>query len=155
MWKAVSGVRGDGAGLFNPSFEPLAAPPPFNWSFATAGGVAEPVGGRLRVIYYGRDDSVLARQLMLLPPGRYQLAMSVSGQSADRSALGWSVVCLPQSKTIFTLPLKPNSGVVAGDFQVPEGCPAQRLELTGLMGDFPQSIDLSISRLSLIRRGGA
>src|SRR5687767_210036 len=131
VWKRITGVR-DGGGLFNPSFEQLTAPPPFNWSYATAGGAAEPGAGGLKVIYYGRQDAVLAQQLLLLPPGRYQLTMTVTGQSAGREALSWSLVCLPGPKPIFKLPLKPVSGGQGGAFSVPADCPAQRLELTGL-----------------------
>lgn len=155
VWSAVSGVRGGGGALFNPKFEQIAAPPPFNWSFASAGGVAEPADGRLRVIYYGRQDSVLAQQLLLLRPGRYRLAMTVTGQSAGRSALAWSLVCLPPPRGILSLPLKPESGMLAAEFAVPADCPAQRLELTGSAGDFPQSIDVTIGNFSLARGPGA
>lgn len=155
VWQRLSGERHGGGAIFNPTFKPSAAPPPFNWTFGTAGGVAEPANGRLRVIYYGRQDAVLAQQLLLLPPGRYHLAMTVTGQSAGRESLLWTMTCLPQGNRIFSLPLKAVSGAQGGSFPVPGNCPAQRLELTGLLGEFPQSVDIEIGNLRLTKAGGA
>jgi hypothetical protein len=155
VWQRLSGERHGGGAIFNPTFKPSAAPPPFNWTFGTAGGVAEPANGRLRVIYYGRQDASLAQQLLLLPPGQYQLAMTVSGQSPGLGSLVWSVTCLPQATTILSLPLKPMSGAQGGSFSVPANCPAQRLELNGLIGEFPQSVDVAIGNLRLTKAGGA
>ena len=152
VWRKVSGVRGGANGLFNPRFQKLSAPAPFNWTFSTQGGVAEPNGdGQLQLIYYGREDAVLAQQLLLLRPGRYQLRMSLSGQAGDGSAISWSVTCLPQNRAIFALPLKQGERQAAGVFSIPSGCPAQRLELTGTAGEFPKSLDITISGLALTR----
>ena len=150
-WARLSGVRSSG-GLFNPNFEELPAPPPFNWTFATSGGVAEPsTGGRLQVIYYGRGDAILAQQMLLLGPGRYQLSMNVSGKLGDGSGIAWSVDCLPQNKAILTLPVGPATGNLAATFQVPQGCKAQRLKLSGSAGEFPQSVDFAVSKLRLAK----
>lgn len=155
VWRRLTGERHGGGAIFNTAFESSSAPPPFNWRYGTTGGVAEPANGRLRVIYYGRQDASLAQQLLLLPPGRYQLAMTVSGQSPGLSSLVWSVTCLPQATTIFSLPLKPMSGAQGGSFSVPANCPAQRLELKGLIGEFPQSVDVAIGNLRLKKAGEA
>lgn len=155
VWQRLTGERHTGGAIFNPAFEPSSAPPPFNWTFGTTGGVAEPANGRLRVIYYGRQDASLGQQLLLLPPGQYQLAMTVSGQSPGLGSLVWSVTCLPQATTILSLPLKPMSGAQGGSFSVPANCPAQRLELNGLIGEFPQSVDVAIGNLRLTKAGGA
>jgi hypothetical protein len=66
--------------LVDPDFT-SSAMPPFGWSFASGpAGLAEPDGGgRLHLLYYGRDDLVLANQLLMLRPGSYQLSMRVSG----------------------------------------------------------------------------
>ena len=155
VWRRVAGVSGGGSGLLNPGFEDIGAPPPFNWSFATRGGVAEPAGnGRLDIIYYGREDAVLAQQMLLLSPGQYRLGLEVSGQAGDGSGVAWSVSCLPENKVIFSLPLKRGQRGAAGVFAVPQGCPAQRLELLGTIGEFPQSIDFSIGGLRLQRVAG-
>jgi len=152
VWSRVTGIGNVTPGIFNAAFDKADAPPPFNWTFATKGGLAEPAGnGRLRVIYYGREDVVLAQQLMLLGPGRYGLAMEVNGQPGDGSAISWSVTCLPGNEVVFSLPLKHGQPANAGAFAVPQGCQAQRLALTGSIGEFPQSIDFTIAKLQLVK----
>ena len=150
-WKSFAGIRGSGRGLFNPTFEKLATPPPFNWRFTSSGGVAEPSGGGLRVTYYGSEDTILVEQVLLLPPGRYELTMEVSRQLESESAVGWSLVCLPQGNIALTLPLDKAAGTVEGTFSVEAGCAAQRLQLIGSASEFPKVIDFSIDRLKLIR----
>jgi hypothetical protein len=155
VWGTISGVKAPQARLFNPRFEAADAPPPFNWTFASSGGVAEPAGnGRLQIIYYGREDVVLAKQLLMLPPGRYRLGMQVQGQTGDGSAIAWTLTCLPQKRAILSLPVMQGQRTVAGDFMVPPGCPAQQLELTGSIGEFPQSIDFTIGNLQLEAAAG-
>ena len=44
---------------------------------------------------------------------------------------------------------------LAASFLVPQGCAAQRLQLTGTPGDFPQSQDFSIGKFSLTKAAGA
>jgi hypothetical protein len=151
-WRAVAGVRRGARGLFNPTFEKISPPPPFNWRFASSGGVAEPLGdGRLRVTFYGSENTALADQLLLLPPGRYQLNMDVSGQFGEESAVAWLLVCLPSGNSILNLPVDQAASNVKGTFSVEAGCTAQRLELIGSASEFPKPIEFSISRLKLTR----
>ena len=155
IWMKVAGVRGAAGGIFNPKFEQVEAPPPFNWQYSTRGGVAEPGGdGRLQVIYYGREDTVIAQQLLVLAPGRYRLAMDVSGQAGDGSGVAWSLACVPGNQPILSLPLKQGQRSVTADFAVPSGCSAQRLQLNGSVGDFPQSLDFTVAGLTLTRIAG-
>ena len=136
-WRRVAGVR-DGPGtIFNPGFRKTTDPPPFNWRFAAAGGVVEPAAGeRLQVIYYGRADAVLAEQLLLLAPGRYQLAMDIGGPLGEGAEIAWTLTCAPRTEPIFRLPVA-GKGRLAGSFSVPPGCSAQRLQLTATARSFP------------------
>lgn len=150
-WRLVAGVR-DGPGtIFNPEFREIAAPPPFNWVFSASGGVVEPApGDRLQVIYYGRSDTVLAEQLLLLRPGRYRLGMDISGPLREGGEIAWTVSCLPGGETVLQLPVA-RKGRVEGSFLVQPGCAAQRLRLVASIGDFPQSQEFTVGRLSLAR----
>ena len=78
--------------LIDPRFE-RGAMPPFGWELASgSAGVAEPTGdGSLHVLFYGRDNLALARQLLLLKPGRYRLSMRVNGAEPSAESLSWAV----------------------------------------------------------------
>jgi hypothetical protein len=151
-WTRFSNISADRGTLFDPLFS-TGAPPPFGWTMASGpAGVAEPQGqGRLHILFYGRDDAVLASQLLTLAPGRYQLSMQVNGSSGS---LVWRVRCLPSSNEIATIGLD-HSGNVAGTFTIaPAGCQAQKLELSGVAPELPEQADVTISRLRLQAEAG-
>ena len=158
VWSRLVGSNNTkGRGLFNPSFQPNNDPPPFNWSFsATDAGVAEPENGGLRILFYGRENARLAKQTLLLAPGRYRLAMQVTMDSGDARALGWSIQCLPSKTKILDLPLSRTggSGTAADEFEVPaQACAAQQIELDGASEDSPATVDVRIGPLTLQRTG--
>lgn len=158
IWSRLAGVpAGPPAGLFNPAFNRVAAPAPFNWSFdSTGAGVAEPENGSLRVLFYGRESVTLAGETVLLPPGRYHLKLAVNSASGTSGALAWSVICLPSKTRALDLPLPGTVGsqTLAADFIIaPRGCHAQQVELDGALEDSPQTSDLRISALELRKVG--
>jgi len=159
-WSRITGSSSSsgGGGLFNPSFRKISAPPPFNWSYgATEAGVAEAAKGGLGILFYGRENAVLAQETLVLPPGAYQLTMPVTVNSGDPRSLAWSIYCLPGKTKLLNLPLAPKSGSgrVEGDFEVPaQGCGAQQIELDGMIEDSPATVDLRIGPLTLQRTSG-
>lgn len=156
VWSKLSGMSVPPDEIFNPQFAKVAAPAPFNWSFPTLGGVAEPAsGGRLSVIYFGRQDAILADQLLSLPAGRYRLAMTVSGGTSEQSVVSWTLNCVGNGPTLVDLPLGRESARrrIGAQFAVPAGCPAQRLQLKGSAGEFSRSAEFTIEALQLQRAG--
>lgn len=157
LWARLSGVPQEGSrGLFDPRFSQTGAPPPFGWSLESSGrGVAEPAGGGLGILYYGREDTVLASQTMLLPAGRYRLETAVAGAIGEGSQIGWTVTCLPGSRRLLELGLSGRpGGPIAGEFAVPgQGCTAQTIALRGVGKEFPQTADFRIENLNLTRVG--
>ena len=147
-WAGLSRLR-PSRGVFNPAFAVVSAPPPFNWAYPQSGeGVAEPDGkGGLDILYYGRVNAVLASQLLLLPPGRYRLAMNVAEGGRNEGATHWILRCAAGGKVLGDLPLK--AGAVGVAFAVPPGCEAQWLELQGVAGDMPQTTELKLQELRL------
>jgi hypothetical protein len=148
-WSHFSG--GIAAGQVDPNFrtDRLA---PFGWTLASdASGVAEPQGdGRLHVLYYGRNDKVLAGQLLMLGPGRYRLAMRVSGATPTAKSLAWTIRCLPSGTELATLPLGSRGAELSASFTVPAaGCRAQRLELNGTAPEIAEQAEATIGRLRL------
>jgi len=153
-WREFAGLGNVAPGVFNPEFRKLAAPPPFNWTFGSAGGLAQPAGsGQLELIYIGRDEAVLAEQMLMLAPGRYAIGMQVSGDVKPGSGIAWSIECATAGKqSLLALPLdRQSAGRLRGAFTVPAGCPAQRLRLSGSPGDFPRTVEFTLSRFELQR----
>ena len=103
--------------------------------------------GGLSVLYYGRAKAVLASQLLLLPPGNYRLAMTVTAGDGGQGALHWLVRCAKPDKPLLDLPLR--AGAVAADFAVPAGCEAQWLRLQAMPTDSPQTTEVKIHDLRL------
>ncbi len=154
-WARFTGLSADAGQMFDPEFDHEALPP-FGWSLASdAAGVAEAAGnGRLHILFYGRDDSVLASQVLILKPGRYQLSMQAGFASQATTALEWTVHCLPDSTEIARVQLD-RAGPIAGSFLVPAvNCRAQRLELSGVAPELPEQTDATISHLQLAPEAG-
>lgn len=148
-WSRFSG--GLAAGQVDPDFrtDRLA---PFGWILASdASGVAEPQGqGRIHLLYYGREDKVLAGQLLMLEPGRYRLSMRVSGATPTAESLAWTIRCLPSAAELASLPLDQRGGALSASFAVPAaGCRAQRLELRGTAPEFAEQAEATIANLRL------
>jgi cytochrome c-type biogenesis protein CcmH/NrfG len=140
--------------VFNPTFRRVAASPPFDWTL-TAGslGAADPRRGTLAVDYYGRESGDLASQLLVLAPGRYQLAFTAEGGKPDgASRLFWTIACAGDGKPVLTnvaVPASPRIQRAASAFTVPAGCPAQTLTLRGEAAEFPSSLNLTIGGVAI------
>jgi hypothetical protein len=139
------------ATIFDPDFNNRVAPPPFAWSLTSSSvGLAERgPGGGLRVIYYGQEDGVLASQLLLLKPGRYRLAMRAGGDPSRARSLVWTLTCAGSATPFARFPLDPGEANRGWTFDVPAGCPAQTIALSGVSSDMPQEADVTISGLRL------
>ena len=161
LWLRISGLRTASAGIFNPQFAPLAAPPPFNWTFGNGVfGFAEPTAGAsLQVIYYGRANGQFASQTLLLAPGAYELRMRVmrdsDNDSDESSGLTWTVACSTSGNVLLDLPIgaiEGAAGPIAGRFAVPAGCSSQMLKLAGTARDYASAEQVTISDLQLVRQ---
>lgn len=150
---AGSSLRG-GEIIHDAEFRDAITPPPFNWQLtsSTVGLAERQKDGRLHVLFYGDEDGSLATQLLLLPPGTYRMSMRLLGDPSRAHALTWSVWCdkAPQPFASITLDTAAARG---WQFQVPAGCAAQWLKLTGVSTDMAQQVDVSIAGLSLVKGG--
>jgi hypothetical protein len=152
VWASISGVAGNSGLVFDPGFSKPIPSPPFNWTLGSSNiGLAErQPGGRLHVIFYGNVDGVLASQLVLLPPGAYELRMQVAGAPQHPESMRWSIRCSKSSEPL---------GLIAVDqaargpwtFTIPANCPAQWLELSGRSGDIAQQAEVTITNFSVTR----
>jgi hypothetical protein len=151
LWRRFSGL-GDQASplLFNGDFRQSPAPAPFNWVYSSGtAGLAEPTGGTLRVLHFGRDNFIPAEQLLLLPPGNYRFSSPVSGNLAQ-NALVWSLVCERPNRQLMEFRL---GNSTRASFSVPPDCPAQRLQLRAQAAEMPKASDVQIGPVSVERAG--
>lgn len=151
IWaKAASVQPRAGELLHDSTFTDRSSPPPFNWALtsSTIGLAERQPGGRLHVIFYGQEDGFLATQLLLLSPGAYRLSMQLLDDPARARALSWSVWCDKASGPLVSATA---DAVVSRGlrFQVPAGCTAQWIKLSGASSGMPQQIDVTIAGLKL------
>lgn len=154
LWQKLAKTDAAPSLLFNPKFADLAAPAPFNWTLAsTATGLAESQNGGLHLIYYGRENMLLASQLLRLDAGRYTLSFRISVVEGDATPLAWTLTCLPGKQSILTVDLGQAAKAkgAASRFVVPAGCQAQQLELTGTAPEFPETVEVSLTGLAINR----
>ncbi len=157
--RAVIGRPAPETLLVDGRFEASEAILPFGWDLGVGAGYSvaaladagptEEVGGEdrptgaLRIGHNGQSRDVLARQVTVLPPGRYELS-GLSRWEFGRSQMNfsWQVQCLgsaePARQVVFQAPSAsdgPESETwspFSAEFQVPaEGCAAQSIQLVG------------------------
>lgn len=159
VWTRLAGPAATSRdGLYDPDFQGMPGPPPFNWVLETSGdGFAERTTDGLNAEYYGRNNVNLASQLILLAPGRYEISFEAEGQSeGDESPLSWTVSCRSGSQLLVAVPI---TGVeftprrYAGAFTVTPGCDGQWLRLVGDAAEFPKQQQVTIRRLRIARAG--
>ena len=155
LWANVSRIDLAQTGLlFDPRFSGSDAPPPFNWSLASSSiGLAEEVPGRgLHLIYYGHEEGWLASQMLLLPAGNYAIKIDAPGFAPTGGALKLFVTCQGSSARAAAFTLEDAVGK-AQRFAVSNGCPAQRLELSGSVNEMAQQRETYIRAIQLERVG--
>lgn len=151
--------------VYDGSFAGLDGEPPFNWVFTNderVQAVAAPAEGKqpsfLRAEHYEGENVVAGRQLVLLPPGSYQLSVQArAGQSGTKQpSFVWQLTCHSSGKLIARLPLDA-AGESAWrnlrrDFEVDASCPAQWLELISSTTTFGRSGYLETTQVSIAPR---
>lgn len=156
VWARLAHIPAADGLIFDPQFRDSTAPGPFNWTLASSTlGLAErQSAGRLHLLYYGQEDGQLASQLLVLVPGRYRLAMQVSGDVANAGGLVWTITCQGSNAVLATLPLSDAARLRQGvAFDVPKSCTAQALQLNGHAPEIPHQSDITVSNLRLTREG--
>jgi hypothetical protein len=156
IWASVSGLSiGPRTLIYDASFQAKDASPPFNWSLtsSTVGLVERQRGGGLHVLFYGQEDGVLARQLLLLPTGTYRLHFVLGEGGTHPELLSWSIRCDKAKPALAGVDVDTAAGS-GWSFEVPPDCPAQWLELSGRSPDIAQQSDVTIATLRLERSNG-
>lgn len=150
LWSRFNAVpEQPGQLIFDPVFTNAGPPPPFNWQLTSgAAGVAERrPGGGLALLHFGREPTVLARQLLQLPAGRYRLAAEFD-RRPEPGRLEWRLQCVGQQAAA-SFPAEAGSGALTAT----PGCPGWWLELHALAPETEQQLEVKLRRLDLRRVG--
>jgi hypothetical protein len=130
--------------LFNGSFEDPLSATPFDWKFTKGSGAIiqiapRPDGSREHALYAqfgpGRVAEFGVSEMIVLPPGDYQLQGSYKSQINSPRGLQWRVTCAPNPTNAIGETLAVNGAsstwqAFQVSFTVPEkDCPAQYLAL--------------------------
>jgi hypothetical protein len=136
-------------------FKGRELPGPFGWQLLKDGpGAAERSNSGLQIAYYGREGAELARQLLRLPPGRYQLRAEVAGSMRERSAISFRINCLQNNSELLTQQLAKImalGGSAGGEFTVPGNCVGQWLTIAGTPSEFPETENIVLERVAVER----
>lgn len=130
--------------LFNGSFEFAPSGLPFDWTITSGSGVTvdiapKPLQGSEHALLiefgYGRVEFRGVAQLLVLPPGTYQLTGSYMGQIAGKRGLVWRIACVEGGHSRIGasrmfIGAEPEWNRFEFSFTVPDqNCPAQQLRL--------------------------
>lgn len=127
--------------VFDGEFEGLPGSGPFAWNLSRGGNgeavemAAGPSGSGqvLSARTSGDTSSVLAEQMLLLPPGAYRLTMRSFNDSAAAPGMDWVVSCHDSSIELLRMDISAGSTAnwtsSAATFVVSADCPAQKVAL--------------------------
>lgn len=151
IWASAAQARSASDRLYDGEFTEAKAPAPFNWVLVSSivGRAERGARGGLHVVFYGREDGLLARQLLLLPPGGYRISMEMAATARDAHALTWSVRCDGRAGPIAAIPLDVARSR-SWRFSVPAGCAAQWLELSGVSTNAARQSEATIQNMRLV-----
>jgi len=166
LWLRAIGASGTQAlfdGDFIRAYKPLQEgyASPFEWSFNDDPGAATAIDQpplpysrvAMNVTVDPGFSGTIARQLVVLPPGSYELGYAMLAvDNADPGAASWSVRCVNSEHrldaTTLSQPAGGRWGRAAVRVEVPGDCPAQWVELRGT-GNALSSSELWYDRLRI------
>lgn len=151
IWQQLTRAPANGF-IHDGDFRDRTSPPPFNWALsASTVGLAERQSkSRLHVIFYGREDGILASELLLLPAGSYRMTLKLAGDAGRAHLLNWSIWCDKADVPLSSVTLD-GAAARGWSFNVPADCPAQWIKLSGVSSDVPQQVDEVVTSLQLER----
>jgi len=141
VYQLLAGGEGPAPLVRNGSFELPNPYPPLDWLLSDQSDLRaeqqaatqDGAGARLQIFANNGAGGVAARQMLLLPPGNYEIR-AAAGVIEDMrpGRLGWSVQCNnPQATVLLDQDLPQLTGRIApaAQFRVPAGCEGQWFSL--------------------------
>lgn len=151
VWSDFIALKSDQATeVRDPDFK-RGLPPPFGWDIPSGSDafVAPTVSG-LEGKAYGRRSANLARQFLVLPPGRFKLAIDVAQPSELIEVI---VRCVAGPVAPFVAVRLTEAGIREADFEVPANCAAQILDVNARANDPPAAQTFELHSITVTRGG--
>lgn len=156
----TSAARPAQSSIRNASFEPGGKWPPFDWSLIVSPDYGADIAGRdqgLAIFAANEASGTVAKQLIGLRPGRYELQSDALIQAAAGGTALWTISCANQGAApVSTLALAAggdNSKRSASQFIVPgTGCDRQWIRLDVTAGSDAEGLNGTISRAQVVPR---
>lgn len=136
---------------------------PINWRLDTGSGVSANAikrNGRFEIVATASaaNSGIVAQKMLFLDAGDYTLAQQANVHSLGKGASAdWIIRCIYAGSSSIILQeqitKKMNVKISSFNFQIPEGCNYQSIELALNGGDNLEGVDLSLSRLILSPSG--
>ncbi|MGE5501456.1 MAG: hypothetical protein ACM3W4_05975 [Ignavibacteriales bacterium] len=147
----------DTLSVFDSGFKRPPGPAPFGWkvnSSPEAEAVLDPAGEGpgLHVRYGGFTEAEIARQMLLLRPGRYRLSTRARLNQGIDGGVEWRLGCPGVGQLAMTTLRFSGAAPVTGEslFDVPAGCPAQVLSLRTIGVDRRSDVLATIDEVRVV-----
>lgn len=158
----LQGNKSKASGLvFAPDFSDRRSAPPFNWQLldTTSGYAAFGKERGLEVVYYDRSPDRLARQIVTLPPGRFQLSVEFRLRSGSADNIRLQIACYGSVQPLADVPLfSAKSGRIKSivSFTVPgAGCNGQDLSVAGVATAKRSETEVEVLRIDIVPGGAS
>jgi tetratricopeptide (TPR) repeat protein len=154
----AGGAEAGRAYVFDGGFTGERGRRPFSWTLAddeSGRAAIVPQAGEpyLDIAHFGGSNARLAEQIIVLPPGRYQLRLLArSEEEIPAGRLRWAIGCLPADREIVSLPLQglqPRFRPLTATFAIPAGCTGQALRLLATAGEIASPISAQVASLEV------
>ena len=155
MYRARGGVMA-GRRLNDPSFTETRDLFPFGWVFAETADLSAqrepgPAGGGLAFEARAGAAGEVARQVLMLPVGRYRLSWTATLAGGSEAQPRWALYCLEGSNRELVRPIPSGSGATRSvSFAVPAAdCAAQAVTLSIPVNDAPVGVSGRIEHVEI------
>lgn len=160
LWQRHAGGKPGGT-VHSPDFTDARAQPPFNWELAEneVGAADRTPGGGVSLVYYGREQGSLVRQLLTLPAGTWRAVVSYTVEATeggDAGVIFLRLRCAGTPSVLGEMPLRAatgNSARAALTFTVPAGCEGQYLSLEGVTAEGHVREEILVRRIDVAGAG--
>lgn len=135
----------------DPNFQGVAdSPSVFDWFASSGDGLQVQIGGGAPQLSFNAPadyDGNIARQMLVLAPGRYLLRSAATLGEGNGATPTWTIACV-SGNSLAAVPLTSGQEASAS-FSVPKACPAQWIALALVNADADRGTSAQISSVNI------